>query len=101
MKKKLQYITFTVCFVYILAGCESFLDTESYTKQNAGNFPFTLEDAKKSLTGIYSTLSLAISDGWKSVSTVVGMIWWTTSGTCGPIPTNILLKNMILPKAVS
>ncbi|SFK42269.1 SusD family protein [Porphyromonadaceae bacterium KH3CP3RA] len=62
MKKKILHIALTVCFILIFAGCEDFLDTESYTKQNTSNFPITLEDAKKSLTGIYSTLSLAISN---------------------------------------
>ncbi|WP_418894106.1 RagB/SusD family nutrient uptake outer membrane protein [Limibacterium fermenti] len=51
----------TIIFAFILSGCENFLDTESYTMQNSSNFPMTLEDAQKSLTGIYSTLSAAIS----------------------------------------
>jgi hypothetical protein len=38
-------------------GCESFLDTESYTKKNSGNFPLNESDAEQLLTGVYTTLS--------------------------------------------
>lgn len=60
--KKLIYISFAMFLAVIFTGCENFLDTENYTKQNTGNFPKSLDDAKKALTGIYSTLSLAISN---------------------------------------
>jgi hypothetical protein len=60
--KKLIYLTIAVVLTVSFPGCESFLDTENYTKQNTGNFPISLDDAKKSLTGIYSTLSMAISN---------------------------------------
>ena len=59
--KKLIYIAIAVVFTVSFSGCEAFLDTENYTKQNTGNFPLSLDDAKKSLTGIYSTMSMAIS----------------------------------------
>lgn len=59
--KKLIYIAIAVVFNVLFSGCEAFLDTENYTKQNTGNFPISLDDAKKSLTGIYSTLSMSIS----------------------------------------
>lgn len=60
--KKLIYTVFALFLVIIFTSCENFLDTENYTKQNTGNFPKSLDDAKKSLTGIYSTFSLAISN---------------------------------------
>ena len=59
--KKLIYIGFAIFLAVVFTSCENFLDTENYTKQNTGNFPKSLDDAKKSLTGIYSTLSSAIS----------------------------------------
>lgn len=40
----------------MLASCEDFLDTESYTKKNASNFPVNPGDAEQMLTGIYSSL---------------------------------------------
>ncbi len=48
---------FLILSVAFLAfGCETFLDTESYTERNTGNFPMTEEDAKQLVIGIYSTL---------------------------------------------
>ena len=41
----------------MLASCEDFLDTESYTKKNTGNFPSTPADAEQMLTGVYSSLN--------------------------------------------
>lgn len=60
--KKLIYIAIAVVFTVSFSGCEDFLDTENYTKQNTDNFPISLDDAKKLLTGIYSTMSMAISN---------------------------------------
>lgn len=60
--KKIIYIGLLTCIGLFLSNCEDFLDTESYTKQNTSNFPLTLDDAKKSLTGIYSTLSMAVTN---------------------------------------
>lgn len=59
--KKIIYIGIVMSLVMGLSGCEDFLDTQNYTKQNTANFPTSLDDAKKSLTGIYNTLSLAVS----------------------------------------
>src|SRR5690554_6637205 len=57
--KRIIYIT---ALSLVLSGCESFLDTENYTKKNTGNFPMTVADAEQMITGIYSTLSAAISN---------------------------------------
>lgn len=59
--KRIIYILFAMFLALSFTNCEDFLDTENYTKQNTANFPKSLDDAKKSLTGIYSTLSAAIS----------------------------------------
>lgn len=57
--KNLLYI---IIIVLLFPGCESFLDTESYTKKNTGNFPSTVADADQMITAIYSTLSAAVSN---------------------------------------
>jgi len=46
----------------VLTSCEKNLDSESYTKKNTGNFPTTVADANQMITGIYSTLSAAVSN---------------------------------------
>jgi hypothetical protein len=48
-------------FIALLGAtsCESFLDTESYTKKNSSNFPVNEDDAEQLLTGVYTTLSRA------------------------------------------
>ncbi|MFD1771228.1 RagB/SusD family nutrient uptake outer membrane protein [Sphingobacterium suaedae] len=53
---------YILSLLLVLTGCESFLDSEDYTKKNTGNFPRTVEDANQMVTGIYSTLSAAISN---------------------------------------
>ena len=60
--KRIIYIATVICLTIIIQGCEDFLDTQSYTKQNTSNFPMSVDDAKKQLTGIYSTLSSAIKN---------------------------------------
>lgn len=60
--KKIIYFATIICFAFMFQGCENFLDTESYTKQNTGNFPLSVDDAKKQLTGIYSTLNTAMNN---------------------------------------
>jgi hypothetical protein len=57
--KKLLY---TAAVMLSLTSCEKFLDSEDYTKKNTGNFPKTVADANQMITGIYSTLSQAISN---------------------------------------
>ncbi|MDR2810734.1 MAG: RagB/SusD family nutrient uptake outer membrane protein [Tannerellaceae bacterium] len=45
--------------VFAVTGCESFLDTESYTAKNSNNFPLNEDDAEQLLTGVYTTLAKA------------------------------------------
>lgn len=52
-----KYIYFTLLSVLLLSSCENFLDTESYTKKNTGNFPETSEDIDMMLNAIYVTLN--------------------------------------------
>ena len=44
----------------LFAGCEAFLDTESYTDRNTSNFPGNETDALQLVTGIYNTLNSGI-----------------------------------------
>lgn len=52
----------TVVFMatMLLAGCESFLDTESFTNRNTGNFPGSEQDALQLMTGVYNTLNSGV-----------------------------------------
>lgn len=60
--KKTIYIAIVVSLTLLFHGCEDFLDTQNYTKQNTSNFPMSVDDAKKQLTGIYSTMSTAVNN---------------------------------------
>ncbi|MDR1504233.1 MAG: lipoprotein, partial [Prevotella sp.] len=51
----MKKIIFIIGAILLFTGCDSFLDSESYTKKNTGNFPKTLDDANKMITAIYST----------------------------------------------
>lgn len=48
--------------VLLLSSCDGFLDTTNYTEKNTGNFPTNVDDATQMLTGVYSTLSMAVSE---------------------------------------
>jgi hypothetical protein len=62
MKKILKYFTI---LALILAGvsCENFLDTESYTQKNTGNFPITEADADQMVAAVYNNLEAGTWDG--------------------------------------
>ena len=45
----------------LFAGCEAFLDTESFTDRNTSNFPASETDALQLVTGIYSTFKVPTS----------------------------------------
>ncbi|MBP7508472.1 MAG: RagB/SusD family nutrient uptake outer membrane protein [Prolixibacteraceae bacterium] len=57
--KRIKYSI--LALTLLLAGCESFLDTENYTKKDTSNFPFTQTDAVQMVTGIYSTMNNAVN----------------------------------------
>ena len=44
----------------LLAGCETFLDTESFTDRNTSNFPASETDALQLMTGVYNTLNSGV-----------------------------------------
>ena len=46
----------------LFTSCEAFLDTESYTKKNTGNYPKTADDAIQMVTGVYATLNKVIAN---------------------------------------
>lgn len=60
MKKNIKYIFAAILASFVLVGCEGFLDTQSYTDRNTGNFPSSETDALQLVTGIYSALNSSI-----------------------------------------
>ena len=59
MKTIIKYISALMLGSLLLAGCEKYLDTVSYTESNTSNFPASETDAKQLVTGIYSVLNQA------------------------------------------
>ena len=57
--KKVLYIAASAL---LFTSCESFLDTESYTKKTTANFPVTEKDAIQMVTGVYATLNKSIAN---------------------------------------
>lgn len=57
--KKILYIA---SIALLFSGCESYLDTESYTKKNTGNYPNTADDAIQMVTGVYASLNKPVAN---------------------------------------
>lgn len=57
--KKILYFAATAL---LFTSCESYLDTESYTKKNTGNYPNTEADAIQMVTGVYATLNKPVAN---------------------------------------
>ena len=57
MKTIIKSISALVLGTLMLAGCENFLDTVSYTENNTSNFPASETDALQMVTGIYNVLN--------------------------------------------
>jgi len=53
----MKNILYFALVALVFTGCENYLDTESYTKKNTGNYPKTADDAIQMVTGVYSTLN--------------------------------------------
>ena len=60
--KKILYISAIVLSVLSFAGCKGFLDTESLTKKNTGNFPLNEVDAQQMIAGIYAIMNDNLAD---------------------------------------
>ena len=60
--KKITYICSLAIGAMCLVGCEDFLDTESLTKKNTGNFPKTEVDAQQMVAGIYTVMNNNLED---------------------------------------
>lgn len=58
----MKKIIYFASIALLLTGCESFLDTESYTKKNTGNYPNTADDAIQMVTGVYAQLNKPVSN---------------------------------------
>ena len=54
MKKIIYFAVAAMMF----SSCNDFLDSESYTQKNTGNYPLTAEDAEQVITGIYNNLNI-------------------------------------------
>lgn len=53
----MKRIIYILAALFLFSGCESFLDTESFTKKNTSNFPATQDDAEQMITGIYASMN--------------------------------------------
>ncbi len=62
MKKIITQLVTAGLLLFAFAGCESFLDTESFTKKNTSNFPTTEDEAEQMITGIYVSMNDLIKD---------------------------------------
>jgi len=62
MKNTIKYISALALSTMVLAGCEKFLDTVSYTESNTSNYPASEKDAMQLVTGIYAALNEASYD---------------------------------------
>ena len=62
MKKNILYLIAASLCLLLLSGCDKFLDTQSYTKKNDGNFPVNETDAYQMVTGIYAMMNMNLAD---------------------------------------
>ena len=62
MKKNILYLIAASLCLLFLSGCDKFLDTQSYTKKNDGNFPVNETDAYQMVTGIYAMMNMNLAD---------------------------------------
>ncbi len=60
--KKILYISAIILSALCFAACDNFLDTESLTKKNTGNFPINETDAKQMVAGIYAVMNDNLAD---------------------------------------
>ena len=58
----MKKILFIALAALLFSSCEAFLDTESYTKKNTGNYPKTADDAIQMVTGVYATLNRVLAN---------------------------------------
>jgi hypothetical protein len=58
----MKKIIYFIAAALVCLSCEDYLDTENLTKKDTTNFPISAEDADQMVTGIYSTLSMAVSN---------------------------------------
>ena len=60
--KKILYISAIILSALCFAACDDFLDTQSLTKKNTGNFPINETDAKQMIAGIYAVMNDNLAD---------------------------------------
>ncbi len=74
----MKKILFIALAALLFSSCEAFLDTESYTKKNTGNYPKTADDAIQMVTGVYATLNRVLANtvsGQTGIPESVAPIW--------------------------
>lgn len=57
----MKNILLLIILAFAFASCEDFLDSESYTKKNTGNYPQSADDAIQMVTGVYATLNTPLA----------------------------------------
>lgn len=60
--KKIIYVCSLALCALCMTGCEDFLDSESLTKKNTGNFPLNETDAQQMIAGIYTVMNNNLED---------------------------------------
>lgn len=63
MKKLIDYLIIIVLTLPIIAGCDDYLDTQSYTTKDSSTYPKTEKDANEVLTGVYGALGRSVGGG--------------------------------------
>lgn len=58
----MKKILYFAAIALMCMSCEDYLDTESYTKKNTGNYPQTSGDAIQMVTGVYATLNKPVAN---------------------------------------
>jgi len=59
---KMKKILYFAATALLFMSCENYLDTESYTKKNTGNYPQSSDDAIQMVTGVYATLNKPVAN---------------------------------------
>jgi hypothetical protein len=58
----MKKIIYFAAIALMCMSCEDYLDTESYTKKNTGNYPKSSDDAIQMVTGVYATLNKPVAN---------------------------------------
>jgi hypothetical protein len=62
----MKKIILSIAIGLVFLGCEDFMDTKNFTKQDDNSFPLTVDEANQLIVGVYNTLNEEISDYGKA-----------------------------------